>query len=728
MGDLDISITQWITFSLSVLAILCIIGLIFFILQKRKRSFNKIWHFRVNLALTGLIWLLSILLSATFFWSEKGFFPLSETGHKIACLVTLTISRGFAQPFLFLLIFFLLQIRMKTQTFNISKTSKKSCLRSLLFILPMLAVQGILIAVNVTQEKSNVVYNIYDYDNSRCIIPIVSTLAFAIFSFFFLFFFLFRIIKFAGTLKNESFRSRLFFVMWIFILSILGNIGLSFPSQNEYIILFHIIVACITLFACFYTFIIRPILGSRGLYQNLEHFDSQIQNPKLDQEISGNNEGEIQLEDLESQETKKDQKSKTKEESSNEEFLFSPQEDSKHQQPQQQLQIKSLQNAPDSLDISDSEPNDVDTVNLNADSIQTIKQMTRNSRIGRRSIMNTPAVVQNVHNLDGFSSDDLKDESEDNIPKDSLKKDNIPKDSLKKENIPKESLKKDNIPKDSLKKENIPKESLKKDNIPKDSLKKDNIPKDSLKKENIPKDSLKKENIPKESLKKENIPKDSLKDEFDFSNSDENENQKDENQKDQNQKDENQKDENQKNENQKNENQKDENQNRPHKHKQKHRHKHKHKNKNNKQNKSISSEPPKRNVVDSKKIEEIADFYMNESNDPTNIEKVDAKEILTQSLSKYEKTQSNIDQDKIFEIMQILENQEQTDSVQKPTHKKRHHRQHTGKHHKKDSKKSHSRSHSQNKNPSKILNTNLDINIDIDLDNDISNSENQEKK
>ncbi|KAM9993267.1 hypothetical protein ACTFIZ_011233 [Dictyostelium cf. discoideum] len=194
-----------IEFVIVLIVLLFLIGVIVVIIKNRKLEFNMYWKSRALLASSAFIWAVFLMLGNEYLWNTDGLFGIKSHSAAI-CGLHLFFTVGLAEPLFFLSVLFTLKsktnrdkgrnnnnqsgiFRIFTNRLNFEDPNDYVYLCAFICSLPLIIVHIVLLILDALNDKVNIAYTVFDSEESKCLVPIVSTAAFAIFYVLFLLFF-----------------------------------------------------------------------------------------------------------------------------------------------------------------------------------------------------------------------------------------------------------------------------------------------------------------------------------------------------------------------------------------------------------------------------------------------------------------------------------------------------------------------------------------------------------
>jgi len=219
---LNVSAIQWIEVIVALLLLIFNVVVFVWVVKFWALPFNKFWKTRAMFVVATFVWILSLILGRDQFWSTGGFFFISEHGYNVVCEVTTLFTYGISQPLFFITLLFM--IRSKTNASNDLDMYNKHPNRgviswSLVWTSPMIIIHIIIVGLNNSSRKdSDFFWTTYDSTSGKCVVPIISTMAFTCFYAIFLVCYIFYSRKFSKTLINKRLLRRVWWSQVFFSL------------------------------------------------------------------------------------------------------------------------------------------------------------------------------------------------------------------------------------------------------------------------------------------------------------------------------------------------------------------------------------------------------------------------------------------------------------------------------------------------------------------------------
>jgi len=213
-----------------------------FVIHFSNLEFNRFWKSRIIFISSSFVWILSLLFGRDQLWNlTTGLFPIQESHYRGLCQAHIILSYGLSQPLFFLTVLFLVRLQSRNVDLSYVTSPNGGILYwTLIWCGPMIAVHVLIVGLNYSHsisEQYPLFWTTFDTTNSLCVVPIISTLAFAVFYTIFLIFYLFWSNKFAGTLVNRRLRKRVqwsqFFFVIFFPFEVLLRVVLIFITKYQ---------------------------------------------------------------------------------------------------------------------------------------------------------------------------------------------------------------------------------------------------------------------------------------------------------------------------------------------------------------------------------------------------------------------------------------------------------------------------------------------------------------
>ncbi|EAL64160.1 hypothetical protein DDB_G0286809 [Dictyostelium discoideum AX4] len=282
-----------IEFVIVLIVLLFLIGVIVVIIKNRKLEFNMYWKSRALLASSAFIWVVFLMLGNEYLWNTDGLFGIKSHSAAI-CGLHLFFTVGLAEPLFFLSVLFTLKsktnrdkgrnnnnnqsgiFRIFTNRLNFEDPNDYVYLCAFICSLPLIIVHIVLLILDALNDKVNIAYTVFDNEESKCLVPIVSTAAFAIFYVLFLLFFIFISRKFSKTIINRSLINRIRLLQFSFIaflplevaIKVVLIFTLNIGKISQALFNAFFFVDIVVLLIGVLEFALFPILDSLGYYSS----------------------------------------------------------------------------------------------------------------------------------------------------------------------------------------------------------------------------------------------------------------------------------------------------------------------------------------------------------------------------------------------------------------------------------------------------------------------------
>jgi len=212
-----------IEFVVGLLVLLFLVLVSFVIVRNRDIEFNKLWRSRLFLTCSAFVWVVFLLLGNEYLWNNvDGIFKINPSHSKAVCSLHVFFTVGSSEPLFFLIFLFILKSKTsdKNQNLYINDPNYYVYKWSLLWTIPLIVIHLVVLILDASSvsEPQKLFWTVYDQDNSKCAVPIISTAAFAIFFVLFLLFFLFLSRKFSKSIINRVLINRIRLLQLSFIL------------------------------------------------------------------------------------------------------------------------------------------------------------------------------------------------------------------------------------------------------------------------------------------------------------------------------------------------------------------------------------------------------------------------------------------------------------------------------------------------------------------------------
>ncbi|KAN0040423.1 hypothetical protein ACTA71_012316 [Dictyostelium dimigraforme] len=284
-----------IEFAIVLIVLLFLIGVMVVIIKNRKLEFNMYWKSRALLASSAFIWVVFLMLGNEYLWNTDGLFGIKSHSAAI-CGLHLFFTVGLAEPLFFLAVLFTLKsktnrdkdrnnygnnnqsgvFRIFKNRFNFQDPNDYVYLFAFICSLPLIIVHIVLLILDALNDKVNIAYTVFDNEESKCLVPIVSTAAFAIFYVLFLLFFIIISRKFSKTIINRSLINRIRLLQFSFIaflplevaIKVVLIFTLNIGKISQALFNAFFFVDIVVLLIGVLEFALFPILDSLGYYSS----------------------------------------------------------------------------------------------------------------------------------------------------------------------------------------------------------------------------------------------------------------------------------------------------------------------------------------------------------------------------------------------------------------------------------------------------------------------------
>lgn len=270
-----LEVLGWIQLSLTLAFLVFLVGVLIGVVRYYNLEFNGFWKTRAAIVGICILWTLSLLLGRQQLWRPgDGLLSVSDTRYEEMCRAYVFLTFGIWQPLYFLAILMMLRSKARSKLQLYTENPNKDVLRwSLTWCIPVFIVHVIILALSDVHESNPIVWSAYTRTYHHCVIPLLSTGAFAVFYACFIVFYGFASIKLFTRLINRNLRYRvrwtqLFFVFF-FPFEIFIRLILLFISKYEdaYEALYHTFFF-IDLIVCavgVIEFVLLPILDAASV-------------------------------------------------------------------------------------------------------------------------------------------------------------------------------------------------------------------------------------------------------------------------------------------------------------------------------------------------------------------------------------------------------------------------------------------------------------------------------
>lgn len=248
MVDLWLEVLEWIQLAITLAFIVVMAGVIAVVLKYQHLEFNGLWKTRTFIVSIAILWAFSLLLGRQQLWRQNGgLLSNSSSRFEGLCRAHVFLTFGILQPLFFLTILMILRSKEKSKMDLYSNDPNKFIIyNSLLWCIPIFVVHIVIIAVGAVRESNPIVWATFSSRDQHCVIPILSTTAFAAFYCCFIIFYIISSRKVFKRLMNHNLRNRvrwtqLFFV-FVFPFEIVVRFIMIFISKFEkpYEALYHV--------------------------------------------------------------------------------------------------------------------------------------------------------------------------------------------------------------------------------------------------------------------------------------------------------------------------------------------------------------------------------------------------------------------------------------------------------------------------------------------------------
>ncbi|KAF2074218.1 hypothetical protein CYY_004464 [Polysphondylium violaceum] len=211
-----------IEFVVGLLVLLFLVLVSFVIVRNRHIEFNKLWRSRLFLTCSAFVWVVFLLLGNEYLWnSTDGIFNINPDHSKAVCSLHVFFTVGSSEPLFFLIFLFILKSKTsdKNQNLYINDPNYYVYKWSLLWTIPLILIHLMILILDASSvnEPKKLFWTVYDKENFKCAVPIISTASFAIFFVLFLLIFVFLSRKFSKTIINRVLINRMRLLQFTFI-------------------------------------------------------------------------------------------------------------------------------------------------------------------------------------------------------------------------------------------------------------------------------------------------------------------------------------------------------------------------------------------------------------------------------------------------------------------------------------------------------------------------------
>eukprot|EP00026_Physarum_polycephalum_P007231 Phypoly_transcript_07289.p1 GENE.Phypoly_transcript_07289~~Phypoly_transcript_07289.p1 ORF type:complete len:493 (-),score=61.15 Phypoly_transcript_07289:25-1503(-) len=242
-----LEVLEWIQLALTLSFLVVMAGILGLVLRYHRLEFNGLWKTRAFMVAVAIMWALSLLLGRQQLWSpDGGILSTDSSKFEGLCRAHVFLTFGIWQPLFFLTILMILRSKEKSKMDLYADDPNKFIIyNALLWCIPIFLVHIVIIAVGAVHESNPIVWATYSSKNHHCVMPILSTTAFAAFYCFFIIFYVLSSRKLFKRLMNHNLRNRIrwtqLFFVFIFPFEIVVRFILIFISkyQKPYESLYH---------------------------------------------------------------------------------------------------------------------------------------------------------------------------------------------------------------------------------------------------------------------------------------------------------------------------------------------------------------------------------------------------------------------------------------------------------------------------------------------------------
>lgn len=234
-----LEVLGWIQLGLTLFFLVFLVGVLISVVRYYNLEFNGFWKTRAAIVGICILWTLCLLLGRQQLWRPSdGLLSVSDSRYEGLCRAYVFLTFGIWQPLYFLAILMMLRSKARSKLQLYTESPNKDVLRwSLTYCIPVVVVHIIILALSDVHESNPIVWSTYSSTYHHCVIPLLSTGAFAVFYACFIVFYGFASIKLFTRLINRNLRYRvrwtqLFFVFF-FPFEIFIRLVLLFISKYE---------------------------------------------------------------------------------------------------------------------------------------------------------------------------------------------------------------------------------------------------------------------------------------------------------------------------------------------------------------------------------------------------------------------------------------------------------------------------------------------------------------
>lgn len=234
-----LEVLGWIQLALALGFLVFLVGVLISVIRCYKLEFNGFWKTRAAIVGICILWTLCLLLGRQQLWRPgDGLLATSDARYEGLCNAYVFLTFGIWQPLYFLAILMMLRSKARSKLQLYTENPNKDVFRwSITWCIPVFIVHVIILGLSDVHESNPIVWSTYSSTYHHCVIPLLSTGAFAVFYACFIVFYGFASIKLFTRLINRNLRHRvrwtqLFFVFF-FPFEIFIRLIMLFISKYE---------------------------------------------------------------------------------------------------------------------------------------------------------------------------------------------------------------------------------------------------------------------------------------------------------------------------------------------------------------------------------------------------------------------------------------------------------------------------------------------------------------
>jgi len=214
-----LEVLAWIQLGITLFFLVFLVGVFACVLKYYNLEFNGFWKTRAAIVGICILWTLCLLLGRQQLWKPgDGLLSVSDSRYEGLCRAYVFLTFGCWQPLYFLAILMMLRSKARSKLQLYTESPNKDVLRwSLMWCVPVFVVHIIILALSGVHESNPIVWSTYSSTYHHCVIPLLSTGAFAVFYACFIVFYGFASIKLFTRLINRNLRYRVRWTQLFFV-------------------------------------------------------------------------------------------------------------------------------------------------------------------------------------------------------------------------------------------------------------------------------------------------------------------------------------------------------------------------------------------------------------------------------------------------------------------------------------------------------------------------------